>query len=103
MQASWTRGTAKVVIRAAGPVGTHYVEVKDAITFAYLNILQAPVPYANGGVATFKVTKDNGAPAPYITMPAEVQPTISLRTTLSDVGLDPNTKAVANVSPSSDQ
>lgn len=101
MQALWTRGTGKVVIRAAGPVGTHYVEVKDAITFAYLNILQSPVPFANGGRAAFKVTKDNGPPKPYITWPAQVEPTVSLRTTLSTVGLDPNTKAVATLSKTS--
>jgi hypothetical protein len=101
MQALWTRGTAKVVIRAAGPVGTHYVEVKDAITFAYLNILQAPVPYANGGIATFRVTKDNGAPEAYITWPSQVEPTVTQRTTLSTAGLDPNTKAVATLSATS--
>ena len=101
MQATWTRGTAKVVIRAAGPVGTHYVEVKDAITFAYLNIMQAPVPYANGGVEAFKVTKDAGAPKTYITWPAAVEPTVTQRTTLSTAGLDPNTKAVATLTPAS--
>lgn len=101
MQALWTRGTGKVVIRAAGPVGTHYVEVKDAITFAYLNILQSPVPYANGAVAAFKVTKDNGAPKASITWPAKVEPTLTQRTTLSTVGLDPNTTAVATLSATS--
>lgn len=101
IQALWTRGTGKAVIRAAGPVGTHYVEVKDAITFAYLNILQSPVPYANGGVAAFKVTKDNGPAKPSITWPAQVEPTVTQRTTLSSAGLDPNTQAVATLSPTS--
>ena len=101
IQALWTRGTAKAVILAAGPVGTHYVEVKDAISFAYLNIIQSPVPYANGGIAAFRVTKDNGPPKPYITWPAQVEPTVSQRTMLSTAGLDPNTKAVATLSPSS--
>jgi hypothetical protein len=101
MQALWTRGTGKVVIRAAGPVGTHFVEVKDAITFAYLNVLQSPVPFANGGKAFFKVTKDNGAPKASITWPAQVEPTVSQRTTLSKAGLDPNTTAVATLSPAS--
>lgn len=101
MQALWTRGTGKVVIRAAGPVGTHYVEVKDAITFAYLNILQSPVPYANGGVAAFKVTKDSGAPAASITWPAQVAPTVTQRTTLSNAGLDPNAQGVATLTPES--
>lgn len=101
MQALWTRGTGKVVIRAAGPVGTHFIDVKDAITFAYLNILQSPVPFANGGRAAFKVTSDKGAPKPYIIWPAKVEPTVALRTTLSTVGLDPNTKAVAALSKTS--
>ena len=60
VQALWTRGTGKVVIRAAGTIGNHVIDVKDAITFAYLNILQSPVPYANGGRAMFKVTADKG-------------------------------------------
>ena len=98
MHALWTRGTGQVVIRAAGPVGIHYVEVKDALTFAYLNILQSPVPYANGGILPFKVTKDNGPTAPYITYPAQVEPTVTQRTTISTAGLDPNTKAVATLS-----
>ena len=101
MQAFWTRGTAKAVIRAAGPVGAHTVEVKDAITFAYLNIVQSPVPYANGGAATFRVTKDAGLPAPSVDYPVKMEPTVSQRTTLSSVGLDPNTKAVATLSASS--
>lgn len=101
MQALWTRGEGKVVIRAAGPVGDHFVEVKDAITFAYLNILQSPVPYANGGVATFKVTKDNGPPPASMTWPAKVEPTVTQRTLLSSVGLNPDTKAVATATPSS--
>ena len=101
MQALWTRGTAKVVIRAAGPLGLHHVEVKDAITFSYLNILQSPVPYANGGVAAFRVTADKGAPAPYVTYPAVVDPTVTQRTTLSTAGLDPNTTAVATLTPAS--
>ncbi|MBC7462648.1 MAG: hypothetical protein H7227_00090 [Actinobacteria bacterium] len=101
VQALWTRGEGKVVIRAAGPVGNHFVEVKDAITFAYLNILQSPVPYANGGIATFRVTKDNGPPPASMTWPAQVEPTVTQRTTLSSIGLDPNTKAVATATPAS--
>jgi hypothetical protein len=101
VQALWTRGTGKVVIRAAGTVGDHFIDVKDAITFAYLNILQSPVPYANGGRAKFKVTADKGIGKPYITWPAAVEPTLELRTTLSTVGLNPNTKAVAKLSKTS--
>lgn len=101
MQARWTRGTAKGVIIAAGPVGTHFVEAGEAITFRYLNVIQSPVPFANAGVAAFKVTKDNGPPKPYISWPAKVEPTVSQRTTLSTAGLDPNTKAVATLSATS--
>ncbi len=101
MQALWTRGTASVVIRAAGSVGSHELEVRDAITQAYLNIRQSPVPFANGGYASFRITKDAGAPAASITWPAQVEPTVSQRTTLSTVGLDPNTKAIASLSTNS--
>ena len=101
VQALWTRGTGKVVIRAAGTIGNHVIDVKDAITFAYLNVLQSPVPYANGGRAMFKVTADKGIGKPYITWPASVEPTLELRTTLSSVGLNPNTKAVAKLSKTS--
>ncbi len=101
IQAQWTRGTGKVVIRASGAKGKHLIEVKDGIGNAYLNIVQSPVPYANGGVATFTVTKDNGPPAPYIRWPAEVVPTVTQRTTLAAAGLDPGTKAVATLSQTS--
>lgn len=101
MMASWTRGTASVTIRAAGPVGSHLVEVGDAITDLYMNILQSPVPYANGGTVTFHTTKDNGVPAAKMDWPAVVTPTISQKTTLSTAGLDPNSTAVAAVMPTS--
>jgi hypothetical protein len=101
MQAQWTRGTASVTIRAAGPVGTHYLQVGDAIGQLYLNIIQSPIPYANGDTLAFKVTKDNGLIKPYLTWPAQVQPTLALRTTLSTAGLDPTSNAVATLSPSS--
>ena len=101
IMSQWTRGTGKVVIRASGAKGKHYIEVKDAIGIAYLNIVQSPVPYANGGLAVFTVTKDNGPPAPYIKWPAQVVPTVTQRTTLSAAGLDPMTKAVATLSATS--
>lgn len=101
IMAQWTRGTGKVVIRASGAKGKHFIEVKDAIGIAYLNIVQSPVPYANGGAAVFTVTKDNGPPTPYITWPAQAVPTITQRTTLSAAGLDPETKAVATLSTTS--
>ena len=98
MQALWTRGTAKVVVRASGEAGVHQVVVKDAITFQYLNILQSPVPYANGGVAKFTITKGTPSNKPYMNFPKNYVPTVTQRTTLSDAGLDPNTKAVATLS-----
>jgi hypothetical protein len=98
MQALWTRGTAKVVVRASGEIGDHFVVVKDAITFQYLNILQSPVPFANGGVAKFTITKGTPSTKPYLVLPKSYVPTVSQRTTLSDAGLDPNTKAVATLS-----
>ena len=101
MQALWTRGTGKAVIRASGDVGKHVIYVLDGIGISYLNIIQSPVPFANGGTQTFTVTKDAGAPAPYITYPEKVTPTVTQKTTLSSVGLDPNTKAVATLSKDS--
>jgi len=101
MQALWTRGTGQVVIRAAGPRGTHYVNVGDAIGVTYMNIIQSPVPYANGGSLPFQVTNDPGVGKPSVTFPAVVQPTTTLRTTLSTVGLDPATKAVMTLSTQS--
>jgi len=101
ISAQWTRGTGKVVIRASGAKGEHYIEVKAAVGIAYLNIVQSPVPYANDVVAIFRVTKDNGAPASYIRWPAQVVPTITQRTTLAAAGLDPMTKAVATLSTAS--
>jgi len=99
MQANWTRGTATVTIRAAGAVGTHYIQVGNAISYMYLNVIQSPIPYTNGGMVAFTVTKDNGPPAPFITWPAAVNPTVSQVTTLSSVGLDPASKAVATLTP----
>jgi hypothetical protein len=98
MQAQWTRGTARVIIRAAGGVGDHNIQVRDAINFAYLNVLQSPIPYANGGAATFHTTRDRGLIAPYITQPSAVTPSISARTTLTTTGLDPATKAIQTLS-----
>ncbi|MDP1719992.1 MAG: hypothetical protein Q8L08_03200 [Candidatus Nanopelagicaceae bacterium] len=100
-QAIWTRGTSVFKIRAAGPVGKHYVAATAGIGVQYMNIKQSPVPYAKGSFVAFTVTKDAGAPAASIEFPPVVQPVVSQRTTLSDVGLDPNTKAVATLSSAS--
>ena len=98
MMARWTRGTATAVIMASGNVGKHYVQANEAISFSYLNVMQSPVPYANSGSGIFTITKDNGAFKPYIQWPANVTPSVSNRTTLSSIGLDPATKAVASLS-----
>ena len=96
-QAVWTRGTAQFTIRAAGPVGTHYVTANDGIGIQYMNLKQSPVPFSKGGVLPFKVTKDNGVTTPYIEYPDSVTPSTELRTTLSDQGVDPKTTAKATV------
>ena len=101
MQAQWTRGTGQVVIRAAGAVGTHFIQVGNAISYMYLNVIQSPIPYTNGGTVTFKVTKDNGPPRAAITWPAKVAPTVSEVTTLSAANLDPASAASATITPSS--
>ncbi|MFI5054697.1 MAG: hypothetical protein ACHQDE_10070, partial [Acidimicrobiia bacterium] len=62
MMANWTRGTAVAHIRATGPVGSHTIEVADAISFKYLNIQQSPIPWGTGEKFKFNVTKDNGRP-----------------------------------------
>lgn len=87
----WTRGVAKVKIRASGPVGKHVVQVTEAVTFHYLNTQQSPVPWAVDGVFTFTVTKDKGAPPTRIDWPAQVAPTIDQKTTLSNAGLSGGT------------
>ena len=98
MMARWSRGTATATILAAGKVGNHLVQANEAISFSYLNILQSPVPYANSGQGIFKITKDPGAFKPYAKFPTKVTPTVSQHTTLSNIGLDPNTTAVAKLS-----
>jgi len=97
MMANWTRGTASIVIRAAGPVGVHFIQIGNAISYLYLNVAQSPIPYTNGGTVDFHVTKDNGPPASVIDWPANVTATVSQVTTLSTAGLDPNSKAVATL------
>jgi hypothetical protein len=88
-------------MRASGSVGKHYVAMTAGIGVQYMNIKQSPVAWSKGGAALFTITKDAGAPAASIDYPAIVEPTVSQRTTLSDVGLDPATKAVASLSVTS--
>ncbi|MGC9221693.1 MAG: hypothetical protein ACP5H2_10150 [Solirubrobacteraceae bacterium] len=84
---NWTRGWGRVVIRAAGSVGTHYIEVGDAISFLYMNIQQSPLPWANGSTVSFRITKGNGKlPKTQVDMPRKIQATDSQITTLGTNG-----------------
>jgi hypothetical protein len=99
MQARWTRGTATTTILATGPVGKHYIQANEAISFSYLNAMQSPVPFANSEMGTFTVTKDAGIFKPYLIYPPLMTATVDQRTTLSDAGLDPATKSVMTLTP----
>ena len=90
MQANWTRGVAKAVIRAAGPVGMHDLYIGNAISYLYLNVPQSPIPYTNGFQVPFTVTKDAGRTANAINWPRSVNATVSERTTLDNNGLGAN-------------
>ena len=110
---NWTRGTASVTIRAAGPVGRHFIEVADAISYQYMNPIQSPITDDNGAVRAFKVTAGNALPKPSITWPTSVTPNVSgsqLTTmynkalgakTDQPTALDPASSAVATLSPAS--
>jgi hypothetical protein len=95
MMANWTRGVARVRIRATGPVGRHMIEVADAISYKYLNIQQSPIPWGTGFKFAFTVTKDNGRPAPAIDWPANVAPTVDAKTTLDVNKLTAGTAAAS--------
>ena len=110
---NWTRGTASVTIRAAGAVGVHYVQVGDAISFQYMNPIQSPITDDNGGLRVFRVTPGNALPKPSISWPTSVTPNVSQNqlTTMYNAtlgskvyqptALDPNSSAVATLSPNS--
>jgi hypothetical protein len=87
LTANWTRGVARVQIRAAGPPGKHVIEVADAISFKYLNIQQSPIPWGTGFKFSFDVTKDKGRPAPEIDWPTSLASTSTSRTTLDQTNL----------------
>jgi len=97
LTANWTRGVATFRFRAAGPVGRHVVRVADAISYEYLNIPQAPIPWATGKTFAFTVTKDAGLPKQQIDWPDAVAPTLDAKTTLSVLGLT-QSQASATVS-----
>ena len=99
LTANWTRGVAKVHIRATGGVGKHFITVTDAISFDYLNIEQSPIPWGTGHKFTFRVTKDSKvAPKPRIDWPVNVAPTLDARTTMFADGVDPSSTATAQLS-----
>jgi hypothetical protein len=100
MMANWTRGTAVAHIRATGPVGSHTIEVADAISFKYLNIQQSPIPWGTGEKFSFNVTADNGRPKAQLDWPENVAPTLDAKTTLQLTGLAATTAATAQLSSS---
>ena len=101
MMANWTRGTASITIRASGPVGPHLVQVGNAISYMYLNVVQSPIPYTNGGTTVFHTTSGTPSLTPFITWPAQVTPTVSEITTLATAGLDPASSASGSLSVTS--
>jgi hypothetical protein len=101
IMANWTRGSATVKFRAAGPVGRHVVQVADAISVDYLNIPQSPIPWAVGARFMFTVTKDAGLPARRMDWPVAVAPTLDARTTLSASGLAAGSTASMRLSSTS--
>ena len=99
LTANWTRGVAKVHIRATGDVGKHFITVTDAISFDYLNIQQSPIPWGTGSKFTFRVTRDTKvAPKPQIDWPAKVAPTLAAQTTVFADAVDASSTATAQLS-----
>ena len=86
VMANWTRGVATIQFRAAGPVGKHVIRIADAISYEYLNIPQAPIPWATGKTFQFNVTKDAGLPKQRIDWPVSMTPTLDAKTTLAALG-----------------
>ena len=101
VMANWTRGVATVKFRASGPVGKHVIRIADAISFEYLNIPQAPIPWATGKTFRFTVTKDAGPPKPQVDWPVSVTPTLDARTTMAAVSGGASGKASASLSSTS--
>ena len=110
---NWTRGTASVTIRASGTVGTHIIQVGDAISFQYLNPIQSPITDDNGATRAFRVTASNVLPKSSITWPtgvtANVNPTelttmynatLGVKTN-QPAAIDPLSSAVATLSATS--
>ncbi len=84
ISATNTRGTAEVQIRAAGPVGTHAIEVAPAsAAVPYLDIEQSAVSFVGKFRTTFTVTRDSGPPPARVDWPEKAAPTVDARTTLT--------------------
>ncbi len=84
ISATTTRGSAKVQIRAAGPVGVKTIEVAPAsAAVPYLDIEQSAVSFVGKYRTKFRVTRDNGPPRTRVELPAPVQPTETSRTTMT--------------------
>ena len=103
LMANWTRGIATATIRAAGPVGNHFIQIGNAISYLYLNVPQSPILYTNGATAIFTVTKDDGPPPPAIDWPANVAATTSARTTLIPGSLTAKSGVVAKLATTKGQ
>ncbi len=96
--ALWTRGTAHFTMRAAGPVGTHTIEVGSSLSTLYMNPEQSPVPYAGLMSATFTTTREAAPAAATLSLPANYTANPAVFTTLSTANLDPASHAVATLS-----
>lgn len=84
MSATTTRGTATAQIRAAGPLGSHVIEVDGAsAAVPYLNIEQSPVYYIGKFEFTFTVTKDTGPPPPRTDWPERAPASQGSKTTVT--------------------
>ena len=102
ISANTTRGVSMFTIRAAGPVGTHWIEVGGSShTVPYLNMQQSPVPWTDGHRLKFQVTADRGAPKPSVEQPKAVTATIAERTTLQNANLAAGSAATAQLSSTS--
>ena len=99
MMANWTRGNASITIRATGPVGPHYIQIGNAISYMYLNVIQSPIPYTNGGTVAVHGHQGQCPRGPQHQLArVNVAPTVSQFTTVSTTGLDPASSAVATLS-----
>jgi hypothetical protein len=98
VSANTTRGVTNFKIRAAGGVGTHWIEYAGSShTVPYLNMEQSPVPWTDSHRVKFTITKDAGTPKTYVEQAVRVRPTINARTTVIDADVAAGSKAKASV------